>query len=295
MREIKIERRITPGDEKSVGLFLKEISRIPLLITEEEERLATLSVQGDTAARGKMVKSNLRFVVSIAKQYQNQGLELSDLIQEGSIGMVKASRKFDPTRGFKFVSYAVWWVRQSILAALSEHSLICLPSNLISDISKVRKAVDLFQSRMDREPSIEELSGLVKMKESSVIKAFREMNVSRHVSLDAPIGGSEEGDPLSLCSVIPEQSAGPTDLLLADESMRTDLERVLASLSERQSRVLRMHFGIGCSPMGIDAIACSVDPKKKVSEVCVRLLLNRALDRLRSSEEARNILKKYLG
>lgn len=290
MREIKIERRITPGDERSVGLFLKEVSRIPLLITEEEERLATLSVQGDRTAQGQIVESNLRFVVSIAKQYQNQGLELSDLIQEGSIGMMKASRKFDPTRGFKFVSYAVWWIRQSILAALSEHSMVWLPSNLISDISKVRKAVEVFQSRMDREPSIEELSGLVKMKEPSVIKAFRGMKVLRHTSLDAPVSGLEEGDPLPLYSMVPEESSGPTDSLASAESIGVDLDRVLAFLPELQRKVLRMHFGIGCDPMDFYSIGQAVG----MTDVHVRVVCHKAVERLRSSKEAKEILRKYL-
>lgn len=295
MREIRIQRKITPRDEESVERFLKDVSKIPLLITDEEVRLATLSVQGDMAARGKLVESNLRFVVSIAKQYQNQGLSLSDLIQEGNAGLVKASQKFDPTRGFKFVSYAVWWIRQSILAALSEHSLVWLPSNLLLDISKVRKAVDLFQSKMDREPSVEELSGLVKMKELSIIKAFREMKVSRHISLDAPVGGLDEGDPLSLYSMIPEQSAGSTDLLLTDESMRIDFERVLAYLSERQRTVIQMRLGIGYSPMEFETIACTILPEKRLSTVCVRTIYNNGIDRLKNSKDARRVLKKYLG
>jgi RNA polymerase primary sigma factor len=193
------------------------------------------------------------------------------------------------------VSYAVWWIRQSILSALSEHLLIRLPLNRISAISKVKKSIALFQASMDREPSIEELSGLVGMKERSVIEALHEMNVSQHVSLDAPVSGSEDGDPLSLYSMVPEQSAGAIDSLLVDESMKSDLNRVLESLPERQCAVVRMHFGLGCSPMDFEVIACSIFPGKEVSAVYARMIFNKGIDRLKNNKDAMDILKKYLG
>ena len=244
MRQLKITQSITNRREsESLEKYFQEINKINLLLPDEEISLVKKIKQGDQGALEKLIKANLRFVVSVAKQYQNQSLSLNDLINEGNIGLVKAAHKFDETRGFKFISYAVWWIRQSIMQALSENSrIVKIPVSLSGTISKIKKVSSGLEQKYEREPTDEELAEVLEMTTKEINGALS--SVSKQVSFDAPIGGDDENS--SLLDVIENENAAKVDANLSDiESLKVEIERTLNSLSYREQEVIKMTFGIG--------------------------------------------------
>lgn len=244
MRQLKITQSITNRREsESLEKYFQEINKISLLLSEEEISLVKKIKQGDQRALEKLIKANLRFVVSVAKQYQNQSLSLNDLINEGNIGLVKAAHKFDETRGFKFISYAVWWIRQSIMQALSENSrIVKIPVSLSGTISKIKKVSSGLEQKYEREPTDEELAEVLEMTTKEINGALN--SVSKQVSFDAPMGG--DSDNGSLLDVIENENSPRVDANLSDkESLKVEIERTLSSLSYREQEVIKMTFGIG--------------------------------------------------
>jgi RNA polymerase primary sigma factor len=290
MRQLKINKSITPRSEQSLDKYLSEISRIPLVSTEEEVLLSQAIHAGGKKgkiAKDKLVKANLRFVVSVAKQYQNQGVPLPDLINEGNLGLITAADKFDETRGFKFISYAIWWIRQSILQAIAEYSnMVRRPLNQIMISNKIKNATHAFLQKYHREPSAEELSDIISLEIDKIEKAIQ---AESHVaSIDAPI---TEDEGSTMADVLASSSDYATDLKVDYDSMCSDLMEVLTSiLSERERIIVTQSFGIGCPERGMDAIGSDLG----LTRERVRQIRERGLDKVRKSPKSRKLLK-HLG
>ena len=254
MRQLKIAHKITTRESLALDKYLNDIGKIPMLTPEEEVKLAQRIREGDQDALDEMTRANLRFVVSVAKQYQNQGLSLSDLINEGNVGLIKAAKRFDETKGFKFISYAVWWIRQSILQAIVENSrIVRMPLNKVGSYNKVNEAYISFVQEFEREPSDEELADLLGMSEKEVQTMLR--SGSRHVSLDAPLAGAEEGDATMLDVMVPTDADEP-DLELMAESLRDEVAQGLNILSPREMEVIASYYGLnGYKPLTLEEIA----------------------------------------
>ena len=286
MRQLKINKSITNRQNAALDKYLVEIGREELISTDEEVELAQKIHKGDRRALDKLTRANLRFVVSVAKQYQNQGLALNDLIDEGNLGIIKAAQKFDETRGFKFISYAVWWIRQSILQAISEQSrIVRMPLNQVGFQSKLAKAVVNFEQANERRPSVQELADILETDEGKVREALG--TNGKKVSVDAPF---QDDDSNSLIDIMTDEDAPTTDNNMERESLSKDLEAALSTLSEREQQVLKMLFGIGCNEMTAEEVANSLS----LTRERVRQIKERALRRLRDDANI-NILTKYLG
>ncbi|MGD1846824.1 MAG: RNA polymerase sigma factor RpoD/SigA [Salibacteraceae bacterium] len=287
MRQLKITKSITNRESQSLDKYLQEIGREDLITAEDEVELARLIRTGDANALEKMVKANLRFVVSVAKQYQNQGLTLPDLINEGNLGLIKAAQRFDETRGFKFISYAVWWIRQSILQALAEQSrIVRLPLNQVGSLNKINKAFSKLEQEYERPPSAEELAVALEVPEEKVQDTMRVSG--RHVSMDAPF---QEGESHSLADVLPNTDSPKTDTHLMQESLQKEIERSLLTLTERERDVIRLFFGIGL-PHGLTLE--EIGDKFDLTRERVRQIKEKAVRRLRHTSRS-NLLKAYLG
>jgi RNA polymerase primary sigma factor len=288
MRQLKISKSITNRESQSVEKYLQEIGRVELITAEEEVELAKRIKKGDQVALEKLVNANLRFVVSVAKQYQNQGLTLNDLINEGNVGLVKAAQKFDETRGFKFISYAVWWIRQSIMQALAEQSrLVRLPLNKVGSLSKIRKALIQLEQEFDREPSIEELANYLDIPQREVEQTLKLS--SRHTSLDAPL---IEGESSSLSDVLQNDNADFADSYLEHaDSLKRETERSLSTLTFRQKEIVKLYYGIGIDhPMSLEDIGEELG----ITRERVRQIKDKAILKLRSASRSK-LLKSYLG
>ena len=286
MRQLKITKSITNRESASLDKYLQEIGREDLITVEEEVELAQAIKKGDRKALEKLTKANLRFVVSVAKQYQNQGLSLPDLINEGNLGLIKAAEKFDETRGFKFISYAVWWIRQSILQALAEQSrIVRLPLNQVGSLHKIGKVLSRFEQENERRPSAEELAEELDI---PVDKITDTLKVSgRHVSVDAPF---VEGEDNSLLDVLVNEDTPNTDGTLMYESLSREIDRALATLTERESDIIKMFFGIGCQEVTLEEIG----DKFGLTRERVRQIKEKAIRRLRQGTRSK-LLKTYLG
>ncbi|MDR9375068.1 MAG: sigma-70 family RNA polymerase sigma factor, partial [Schleiferiaceae bacterium] len=274
MRQLKITKQVTNRETASLDKYLQEIGKVELITAEEEVELAQRIKQGDQAALEKLTKANLRFVVSVAKQYQNQGLTLPDLINEGNLGLIKAAQRFDETRGFKFISYAVWWIRQSILQALAEQSrIVRLPLNKIGSINKINKSYAQLEQEHERAPSANEIASNLEMGENDVKESMR--NSGRHISMDAPL---VEGEDSNLYDVLNTgESPNPDDELMTD-SLRTEIERSLATLTPREGDVVRLYFGLsGQHPMTLEEIGEKFD----LTRERVRQIKEKAIRRLK--------------
>ncbi len=288
MRQLKITKSITNRESQSLEKYLQEIGKVDLLTPEEEVDLAKKIKQGDQEALEKLTKANLRFVVSVAKQYQNQGLSLSDLINEGNLGLIKAAQRFDETRGFKFISYAVWWIRQSILQALAEQSrIVRLPLNKVGSLNKINRAFSELEQEYEREPSPEELAEVLEIPTDEVETTLGV--AARHVSMDAPF---VDGEDNSLLDVLENGNTPKTDSQLEyNESLRREIERSLNTLTERQCDVIKLYFGIGVEhPMSLEDIG----EKFGLTRERVRQIKDKAINKLRSASRSK-LLKHYLG
>ncbi len=286
MRQLKITKSITNRESASLDKYLQEIGKEELITVEEEVELAQRIKKGDQAALEKLTRANLRFVVSVAKQYQNQGLSLPDLINEGNLGLIKAAEKFDETRGFKFISYAVWWIRQSILQALAEQSrIVRLPLNQVGSLNKINKAFSKFEQENERKPSPEELADSLDLPADKVADTLRVSG--RHISVDAPF---VEGEDNSLLDVLINNDSPNADRALMMESLAREIERALATLTERESDIIRMFFGIGCQEMTLEEIG----ERFGLTRERVRQIKEKAIRRLRHTSRSK-LLKTYLG
>lgn len=286
MRQLKITNSITSRGSQSLEDYLNDISKQPLLTAEEEVKLAQRIRNDDREALERLVCANLRFVVSVAKQYQNQGLTLPDLINEGNIGLIKAAEKFDETRGFKFISYAVWWIRQSILQALAEQSrIVRLPLNQVSAVSRINKLIMKFEQEHERKPSAYELSELIYETPEKIRDSLRANG--RPVSINAPLG---EGDDSTLLEVISDESTPQADRGMIDKSLATEIERMLDTLDEREKTIVEMCFGINNREMTLEEIS----EKFGLSRERVRQIREKALLKLRHSNK-KKLLQEYLG
>jgi len=289
MRQLKITQTFTNRDSQSLEMYFNEISKVDLLTTEEEVSLAKRIKQGDKAALDKLTKANLRFVVSVAKQYQNRSLSLNDLINEGNLGLVKAAQRFDETRGFKFISYAVWWIRQSIMQALAEQSrIVRLPLNRTGALNRIKTVASELEQKYEREPTSEELADILEMDSKDVTNTL--LAGSKQLSVDAPFN---EGESNSLLDVLENNDADETDQDLAyTSSLKIEMERALSTLTERERQVIRMFFGIGTEePLSLEQIGEILD----LTRERVRQIKEKALKKLRSSAKQRNLLAEYLG
>ena len=286
MRQLKITKSITNRESASLDKYLQEIGKEELITVEEEVELAQRIKKGDQEALEKLTKANLRFVVSVAKQYQNQGLSLPDLINEGNLGLIKAAEKFDETRGFKFISYAVWWIRQSILQALAEQSrIVRLPLNQVGSLNKINKAFARFEQEHERTPSPEELATELELSKEKVTDTLRV--AGRHVSVDAPFADGEDN---SLLDVLINPDSPNADRGLINESLSTEVDRALETLTERERDIIKYFFGIGCSEMTLEEIGEKFD----LTRERVRQIKEKAIRRLRHSSRSK-LLKSYLG
>jgi len=286
MRQLKISKSITNRESASLDKYLQEIGKYELITVEEEVELARRIKKGDQDAIEKLIRANLRFVVSVAKQYQNQGLSLPDLINEGNLGLIKAAEKFDETRGFKFISYAVWWIRQSIMQAINEQSrVIRLPLNQVSSLTRYKKAISEFEQEYHRQPTEEELAEILELSEEKVRKTIK--YTSRQVSFDAPIGDSEDG---SLLEVIPNEDSPNADKKLELESLRIEIERALLTLTQRERDIIRYFYGINCEQLPLEQIG----EKYGLTRERVRQIREKAIKRLRYTSRSK-ILKMFLG
>lgn len=286
MRQLKILKSITNRESASLDKYLQEIGHEELLSTDEEVELAQRIRKGDKRALERLTKANLRFVVSVAKQYQNQGLSLPDLINEGNVGLIKAAEKFDETRGFKFISYAVWWIRQSILQAIAEQSrLVRLPLNQVGSVNKITRELNKFEQEYERKPSVDEIAERVDLPEDKIADAMKAN--SRHVSMDAPIADGEDSSMIDFLS----GDSSNTDRELAIESLKAEVSRILKLLTDKEQKVLRAFFGIDGSPeMTLDEIG----EKYNLTRERVRQIKEKALRRLRHNTKNK-LLKSYLG
>ena len=286
MRQLKITKSITNRESASLDKYLQEIGREELVSPEEEVELAQRIRKGDQEALEKLTRANLRFVVSVAKQYQNQGLSLPDLINEGNLGLIKAAEKFDETRGFKFISYAVWWIRQSILQALAEQSrIVRLPLNQVGSLNKINKALSKFEQENERQPSNEELSEMIDVPKDKISDTLRVSG--RHVSVDAPF---VEGEDNSLLDVLPNDDSPMADRGLVNESLNTEIERALSTLTDREREIVKSFFGIGCQEMTLEEIG----ERFGLTRERVRQIKEKAIRRLKSPNRSK-LLKDYLG
>ena len=286
MRQLKITKSITNRESASLDKYLQEIGKEELITVEEEVELAQRIKKGDQEALEKLTKANLRFVVSVAKQYQNQGLSLPDLINEGNLGLIKAAEKFDETRGFKFITYAVWWIRQSILQALAEQSrIVRLPLNQVGSLNKINKAFARFEQEHERTPSPEELANEWELPKEKVTDTLRV--AGRHVSVDAPFADGEDN---SLLDVLVNPDSPNADRGLINESLSTEVDRALETLTERERDIIKYFFGIGCSEMTLEEIGEKFD----LTRERVRQIKEKAIRRLRHSSRSK-LLKSYLG
>ena len=286
MRQLKITKSITNRESASLDKYLQEIGKEELITVDEEVELAQRIRQGDQIALEKLTKANLRFVVSVAKQYQNQGLSLPDLINEGNLGLIKAAEKFDETRGFKFISYAVWWIRQSILQALAEQSrIVRLPLNQVGSLNKINKAFSKFEQENERKPTPDELAKELDIPAEKVSDTLRVSG--RHISVDAPFVAGEEN---SLLDVLENVDLPHTDSILINESLSKEIERALATLTERERDIIRYFFGISCQEMTLEEIG----DKFGLTRERVRQIKEKAIRRLRHSTKSK-LLKAYLG
>lgn len=286
MRQLKITKSITNRESASLDKYLQEIGKEDLITVEEEVELAQRIRKGDQKALEKLTRANLRFVVSVAKQYQNQGLSLPDLINEGNLGLIKAAEKFDETRGFKFISYAVWWIRQSILQALAEQSrIVRLPLNQVGSLNKINKAFSRFEQENERRPSPEELADSLDLPAEKVADTLRVSG--RHISVDAPF---VEGEDNSLLDVLVNDDSPIADRTLINESLSTEVERALSTLTERERDIIKLFFGINTQEMTLEEIG----EKFGLTRERVRQIKENAIRRLRHSSRSK-LLKTYLG
>jgi len=287
MRQLKITKQVTNRETASLDKYLQEIGKVDLITADEEVELAQRIKAGDQLALEKLTKANLRFVVSVAKQYQNQGLTLPDLINEGNLGLIKAAQRFDETRGFKFISYAVWWIRQSILQALAEQSrIVRLPLNKIGSINKINKTYAFLEQSHERPPSAEEIAKELDMTINDVKESMK--NSGRHVSMDAPL---VEGEDSNLYDVLRSGESPNPDRNLLHESLRTEIERALDTLTPREADVIRLYFGLGNQhPMTLEEIGETFD----LTRERVRQIKEKAIRRLKHTSRSK-ILKTYLG
>ncbi len=287
MRQLKITKQVTNRESKSLDKYLQDISKLPMITAEEEVELAQRIRTGDQEALDKLTTANLRFVVSVAKQYQNQGLTLPDLINEGNAGLVKAAKRFDETRGFKFISYAVWWIRQAILQALAEQSrIVRLPLNKIGSINKINKAFSYLEQAHERPPSPQEIAKELDMTVSEVKQSLK--NSGRHLSMDAPL---KEGETSSLYDVVKSGESPNPDKDLMLESLNVEINRALDTLSQKESDVIRLNFGLSNEPpMTLDEIGLTFD----LTRERVRQIREKGIKRLRQESKSK-ILKTYLG
>lgn len=288
MRQLKITKSITNRESQSLEKYLQEIGKVDLITPEEEVKLAVRIKQGDSIALEKLTKANLRFVVSVAKQYQNQGLSLSDLINEGNLGLIKAAQRFDETRGFKFISYAVWWIRQSILQALAEQSrIVRLPLNKVGLSNKISKAYSILEQEYEREPSSDELATLLEINTDEIEATIGV--AMRHVSMDAPFQTGEEN---TLLDVLSNPNSSSTDSNVTYfESLRMEIERSLNTLTERQKDVIKLYFGIGVpNQLSLEDIGDHFG----LTRERVRQIKDKAITKLRSTSRSK-LLRKYLG
>ena len=288
MRQLKITKQVTNRETKSLNSYLQDVSKIDMITAEEEVELAQRIREGDQSALDKLTKANLRFVISVAKQYQNQGLTLSDLINEGNVGLVKAAQRFDETRGFKFISYAVWWIRQSILQAIAEQSrVVRLPLNKIGDINKIRKASIHLEQVHQRVPSASEIAKELDMTVSSVKQSLK--NSSRSLSMDAPFQEGENDN--NLYDVISSGETPNPDKALIHESLKIEIDRALDTLAPREADVVQLYFGLGDEhPMTLEEIGETFD----LTRERVRQIKEKAIRRLKHTSRSK-ILKTYLG
>jgi RNA polymerase primary sigma factor len=287
MRQLKITKQVTNRETASLDKYLQEIGKVDLITADEEVELAQRIKAGDQLALEKLTKANLRFVVSVAKQYQNQGLTLPDLINEGNLGLIKAAQRFDETRGFKFISYAVWWIRQSILQALAEQSrIVRLPLNKIGSINKINKTFAFLEQSHERPPSAEEIAKELHMTINDVKESMK--NSGRHVSMDAPL---VEGEDSNLYDVLRSGESPNPDRDLLHESLRTEIERALETLTPREADVIRLYFGLASQhPMTLEEIGETFD----LTRERVRQIKEKAIRRLKHTSRSK-ILKTYLG
>ncbi|CAE7862412.1 sigA [Symbiodinium microadriaticum] len=287
MRQLKISRQITNRESPSLDRYLQEISKVNLISADEEVQLTQRIREGDQVALEKLIKANLRFVVSVAKQYQSQGLTLSDLINEGNLGLIKAAQRFDETRGFKFISYAVWWIRQSILQALAEQSrIVRIPLNKVSSLNKVSKTFSALEQRFEREPTPNEIAQELNIDLYEVQEVLK--NAGRHVSVDSSTGKDEER---TLLDILENETDTPPDHELMDESLKNEVSRALATLTERESAVLQLYFGLRNSQsLTLEEIGAQFS----LTRERVRQIKEKAIRRLRHASKSKS-LKAYLG
>ncbi|CAA9273527.1 MAG: RNA polymerase sigma factor RpoD [uncultured Cytophagales bacterium] len=287
MRQLKISKQITNRESQSLDKYLQEIGKVDLLTPDEEVELAKRIREGDQLALEKLTKANLRFVVSVAKQYQNQGLSLGDLINEGNLGLIKAAQRFDETRGFKFISYAVWWIRQSILQALAEQSrIVRLPLNRVGSLNKISKTFSELEQKYEREPSPEELAEVLEVTTSEIVDTLKISG--RHVSMDAPFVQGEEN---SLLDVLENDSEDTPDSGLINDSLRREVQRALSTLTQREADVITLYFGLnGEHAMTLEEIG----EKFSLTRERVRQIKEKAIRRLRHTSRSK-ALKPYLG
>ena len=287
MRQLKITKQVTNRETASLDKYLQEIGKVELITADEEVELAQRIRQGDKIALEKLTKANLRFVVSVSKQYQNQGLSLPDLINEGNLGLIKAAQRFDETRGFKFISYAVWWIRQSILQALAEQSrIVRLPLNKIGSINKINKTYAKLEQEFEREPNAEEIAEALDITEAEVKESMK--NAGRHVSMDAPLIQDEDNN---MYDVLKSDEVITPETELLYESLRKEIDRAISTLTPREADVVRLYFGLnGSHPMTLEEIGEKFD----LTRERVRQIKEKAIRRLKHASRSK-ILKSYLG
>lgn len=289
MRQLKITKQVTNRENASLDKYLQEIGRVDLITSDEEVELAKRIKQGDQAALEKLTKANLRFVVSVSKQYQNQGLSLPDLINEGNLGLIKAAQRFDETRGFKFISYAVWWIRQSILQALAEQSrIVRLPLNKIGAINKINKTFSKLEQEFEREPTADEISSVLEITAQDVNDSMR--TNSRHISMDAPLSSGEDNSS-NMYDLLENEDAPSPENGLLNESLRREIERSLRTLTTREAEVVRCFFGLS----GQHALTLEeIGERFELTRERVRQIKEKAIRRLKHNSRSK-ILKTYLG
>ncbi|MCB0805797.1 MAG: RNA polymerase sigma factor RpoD/SigA [Bacteroidales bacterium] len=287
MRQLKIIKQVTNRDTASLEKYLHEIAKVDLITAEEEVALAQRIKQGDSDALEKLTKANLRFVVSVSKQYQNQGLSLQDLINEGNLGLIKAAQRFDETRGFKFISYAVWWIRQSIMQALAEQGrIVRLPLNRIGTLNKINRAYAQLEQEFEREPDSQEIARMLEVDVEDIRSSMK--NIGRHISMDAPLVTDEEN---SLYDVLSSDDTPNPDKELIYDSLRIEIERAISTLTAREADILRLYFGLNRKmPLSLDEIA----EKYELSRERVRQIKEKAIRRLKQSSRSK-LLKNFLG
>jgi len=287
MRQLKISKQFTNRENKSLDKYLNEISKVPMIDAQEEVQLAQRIREGDQAALEKLVNANLRFVVSVSKQYQNQGLTLGDLINEGNMGLIKAAKRFDETRGFKFISYAVWWIRQSILQALADQSrIVRLPLNKVGSLGRITQAAARLEQELEREPTPQEIADALDIAITEVENALR--SSGRHLSIDAPLA---EGEDNTLLGVLDNNDEPNPDMPLLNESLQNEINRVISTLSDKERDVLKYYFGLDGNPAHTLE---DISDKVGLTRERVRQIKEKALRRLRKSSKSK-ILKTYLG